>query len=316
MVNAYPSEIYPTCGELPQDRCRSLGPQRCGGRGCRAPAFDSARPAVPSSNWRRMQATPASYSYNGIEVQRPRYVNLPRGAALGWLHSAMARATLRCISQRPDVIHAHYAYPCGLAAERVARAWDVPFVLTLHGDDTNTHPYASQAARRRFIRAARRRSRTARREQRPVPAGQRVCQRRPQMLPIGINMRLFTAAPRPRNCAGNSGLPESEKLVLSAGCLLVAKGIRELIRAVQAFRNEPVRFVFAGEGPLEKEVRQSAGSIWMGLRTSDDVRCCWRRVTFRCSPRITRACRRSSWRPGRRDCLSSRFRGRNPGIAG
>ena len=58
------------------------------------------------------------------------------------------RAAARQFRTPPDLIHAHFAYPGGVAGIHLARQWGVPVVLTLHGDDVNTHPGRSARLRR------------------------------------------------------------------------------------------------------------------------------------------------------------------------
>tara|TARA_B100000686_G_C16805418_1_gene989811 strand:+ start:3747 stop:4673 length:927 start_codon:yes stop_codon:yes gene_type:complete len=52
-----------------------------------------------------------------------------------WRSYARALETEFVSKERPDVLHAHYAYPDGYAAVQLARRVDIPVVVTVHGHD-------------------------------------------------------------------------------------------------------------------------------------------------------------------------------------
>ena len=61
----------------------------------------------------------------------------------------------RVITDDVDVVHAHGAYPLGLAAVLEAKRKGIPCVLTLHGSDVNTVPDHSERHSRYFDQAVR-----------------------------------------------------------------------------------------------------------------------------------------------------------------
>jgi len=71
---------------------------------------------------------------DGVEVMRPRYLTLPRR----WLLQRAWRSYLGALHRAgtpADVIHAHCAYPDGLAAVHYGRWARIPVVITVHGHD-------------------------------------------------------------------------------------------------------------------------------------------------------------------------------------
>src|SRR5579863_4733783 len=99
-----------------------------------------------SPKWHLYKRTPRAYEINGVQVFRPTYPQLPRADTWGLPHRMIARAVERLNLPRPDLIHAHFAYPSGLVADTLARRWRVPWLLTLHGSDANIYPDASPLA--------------------------------------------------------------------------------------------------------------------------------------------------------------------------
>jgi teichuronic acid biosynthesis glycosyltransferase TuaC len=208
---------------------------------------------------------------NGVKVHRPRYLQMPRGNYLGWTHRQFARLAARELPKGFDVIHAHYAYPCGLAAVKAGRKPGVPILVTVHGSDVNSFPDVSRLTRRLFCDAIR--------DADIVTAvGQAVAERThartgrmPIHLPIGIQMQRFQNAPGKQAARSLLKLSPDATVVLYVGDLLAAKGIRELVRALESLRDPRILGVFVGDGPLCKEVRQSAVTRSDGTRPNEEM---------------------------------------------
>jgi glycosyltransferase involved in cell wall biosynthesis len=82
---------------------------------------------------------PRREQQSGIEVHRPRYLSIPGvlKSLDGYSMALGAFATARRLQRagRVDLIDAHFAYPDGLAASRVARWLAVPCTITLRGTE-------------------------------------------------------------------------------------------------------------------------------------------------------------------------------------
>lgn len=104
------------------------------------------------------ERAPAVEVRRGLNVLRPRCWPLP-GTAEWWgdayFATVYARAVRRYIAQfgRPDVIDAHFLYPDGAAAARVAEQLGIACVLTARGSDV-TYWMQRPRVRARVLRAA------------------------------------------------------------------------------------------------------------------------------------------------------------------
>ena len=93
----------------------------------------------------RMASTPARETRNGIDVQHPRYLLLPKiGMTMAPFSMALgARGAVQRLIDEGfdfDVIDAHYFYPDGVAAALLARHFNKPFTITARGTDLNLIP--------------------------------------------------------------------------------------------------------------------------------------------------------------------------------
>ncbi|MDR1961317.1 MAG: glycosyltransferase, partial [Gracilibacteraceae bacterium] len=111
----------------------------------------------------RFARVPGAEVYAGIPVYHPRVPELPRNLLFPWVHLGYRFAlapTLRRLRRegRPDVLHAHVAHPDGAAAAAFGRAWGVPLVVTVHGQDfaqtLRGHPRAARSVRETLAQAA------------------------------------------------------------------------------------------------------------------------------------------------------------------
>ncbi len=89
--------------------------------------------------------TPRRESRFGIDIWRPRYV-IPPKISMRLAPGALAESLRRRLDAfdadgwRPDFIDAHYLYPDGAAAAKVAHERSVPIVLTARGTDVSLIP--------------------------------------------------------------------------------------------------------------------------------------------------------------------------------
>jgi len=72
---------------------------------------------------------------DGVEVKRPSYLTLPRRMVFARAWRSHLAALRRAIDIPPDLIHAHCAYPDGLAAVQYGELLGIPAVITVHGHD-------------------------------------------------------------------------------------------------------------------------------------------------------------------------------------
>lgn len=187
--------------------------------------------------------------------------------ALGLQSRALGR--MLDAGPRPDLIHAHFAFPTGCYVQRAARRRGIPYVVTVH------ESYFEKAAGRALLR----------RPLRATLAGARriVCVssslrekvlrqfpeqgRRAEVIPNGVDPEVFRPPDRPA-AAGAGGGP-GPRLILVAN-LVPVKRPDLLVRAVSELRRAglPATAAIVGQGPMEPELRALAA----GLGVADAVR--------------------------------------------
>lgn len=98
----------------------------------------------------------------GLQVSYPRYLMLPK-VGVAFQAESMARGSVADVDAlgaqgwRPDIVDAHYLYPDGVAAARIAERLQVPLLLTARGTDVNVlarMPGPAAKIRRAIERAA------------------------------------------------------------------------------------------------------------------------------------------------------------------
>ena len=261
-TNLFPSSVMPTHGIFVYERMRRVAAEM--------PDFDWQVVApVPSVLWplrnatyRRWARVPLHERFHGVEVHHPRFRHWPglsvRRQADAVAHGAME--VVRALTKgRPAVIDAHYVWPDGVAASKIADALSLPFVVTARGTDVNVlaedptiaariQAMGSKASRLFAVsRALADRFATAAK----LPAD------RVQVARNGVDMERFRPGDR-RAARAALGLPMDARLVLGVGRLVSNKGFH---LAADCLRDLPsdVLLVLVGEGPDQARIAAIGG---------------------------------------------------------
>lgn len=87
-----------------------------------------------------MAGLPLEEVVDGVEVHRAKcwrrhrhYSTSPELATTLWTAYKCAAAVIK--ERRPDLIHTHFVVPSGMVARKLARDFNLPYVLTAHGSD-------------------------------------------------------------------------------------------------------------------------------------------------------------------------------------
>jgi len=226
----------------------------------------AAVPRFPFA-YRESASVPRIETVAGFSVRHPRYLHIPRlgmrmqpDTLAGAILREVARAGLR--AEDFDVIDAHYFYPDGVAAARVADVLGLPLVISARGSDINLIG-EMPAARKRMLRAAQR-------AQALIAVSDALAQRmktlgmpgeRLHVLRNGVDAQVF--APCERNEARDHlRLAREGALALVVANLVPEKGIDLVIRAVAA--SSSLRLLVIGEGPLRNDLRALAAALAPG----------------------------------------------------
>lgn len=98
------------------------------------PAFMAGR-----GKWGGYPSVPLQEQPDGFSVYHPRVLEFPRSLFFEFYPQTFARGIERVFTEQlargVDIIHAHVAHPDGAAALRFGRKYNIPVVVTIHGQD-------------------------------------------------------------------------------------------------------------------------------------------------------------------------------------
>ncbi|WP_342349207.1 glycosyltransferase family 4 protein [uncultured Nitrospira sp.] len=214
--------------------------------------------------WHEYSLIPTDYDIGSTPVLSPKYPFIPKWGDryhsflffLGLIRYAYALR--RCF--RFDVINAHWLYPDGVAAARLARIMGVPLVLSGLGCDVNMFLFEKRK-RGSILRALKQASRVTvvSEELKAHLLGVGIDHERVTVIRNGVNKQLFF--PRDQTETGTRlGLPQKGLCVLFVGRLAEEeeKGLRYLIEAFQELVRirKPLILYVVGDGPMLKPYQE------------------------------------------------------------
>lgn len=171
----------------------------------------------------------------GIEVFRPRYFSVPglfkqldgTFMALG----ALSTAKRLFMAGRVDIIDAHFLYPDGFAAVRVARRLGVPVTITMRG--TEVRHARAPALRRRLIEALRGATKVFSVSGSLRRLAIELGEHPDDVLVVGNGVDAVKYGPVDRCEARRSlGLPEDARVLVTVGGLVERKGFHRVIECL------------------------------------------------------------------------------------
>jgi glycosyltransferase involved in cell wall biosynthesis len=221
---------------------------------------------------------PSAEDVDGLRVTHPRYPVIPK-IGMSVAPALMARALGRHVSGllhrgKFDLIDAHYFYPDGVAAARIARKAGRPVVITARGSDINLLANY-KAPRRQILRAAADAAAiiTVSDALRVKLIELGVADEKITVLRNGVDLAAFR--PEARAATESAG-----PILLSVGNLVNGKGHDVAIRAVAGIAG--ARLVIVGDGPLRHELvalaqgQQVAERVtFLGQVDQDALRTCY-----------------------------------------
>lgn len=255
----YPNAANPTHGVFVENRLRAVLDREKIDIRVIAPVPWFPFPQKIFGQYGQFARAPKRETRHGIEVSHPRYP-LPPKVGMSWAPVALARCFGRELDRlanagwKPDLIDAHYFYPDGVAAARVAEARRLPLLITARGTDINLIPDFPRQ-RGMILDAARTANQSI-----------TVCSAlREEMIRLGANPETITVlrngvdlelfCPRARTAA-RERLGVEGSVLLSAGHLIDRKGHDLVIEALTELPG--VTLLIAGDGPEEASLRALA----------------------------------------------------------
>lgn len=273
LTRSYPSDLFPALG-LWIERPTVLLAETCDLSVVSPVPYCPWLPSLGAlRQYVRFRAIPRREIREGVSVQRPRVPIGPGRAFYGLesraIFAAVRRPVERLRADFPfDAIHAHFVYPEGAAARRLARHFGVPYLITEHAPWTPAW-FARRSVRREALLAARDATAllavsTSVRDSIIRYTGD---PERVQVIPVGVDAEMFAAAPEGGRRADQ---------ILFVGWLNYNKGVDVLLHAVDELRRRgrPGRVTLVGGSYYrdtqrqEVELRQLAASLNLGDRVT------------------------------------------------
>jgi len=255
----YPNAAQPNHGVFVENRLRHTLAQ--GGIEATilapVPYFPLANPAF--GRYAVYARVPRQETRHGLEIYHPRYPVIPRiGARFtpGFLYRAARRVLDRLIRDgaRFDLIDAHYFYPDGVAAARLASEMQIPLLITGRGTDLTLIPQ-TEPERSQIQWASRQASGliTVCEDLRQKLIGLGEEPSRIVSLRNGVDLKRFSPGDR---AAARQRLGLSGFTLLSVGSLIPRKGHELIIEALAELPDASL--MIAGSGPLRAELERVA----------------------------------------------------------
>ena len=215
---------------------------------------------------------PKTETRHGIRIDHPRYAMIPKIGMQSqpiFYHRALKRAATKLIEETGpfDLIDAHYFYPDGVAAAKLAEELSIPFTCTARGTDVNQIPTYSDFGRQAVLDTAQK-----------AAASITVCEAlRKELIDLGADgskihtLRngvdlegFFTPKVSREGLKATYGIPVNAPLVVSVGGLVERKGHHLTIDAVAELTN--VHLLIAGNGPEREALQARIEALQVGDR--------------------------------------------------
>jgi len=253
LSRSYPNDVFPTLGlwvEQPTVRLGRRHDVRVVSPVPWCPPLPQVGPLVQYARFRRVLRHEVR---GGVVVERPRFLVGPGSSTYMAEARSMARAVESAVermhAERPfDLIHAHFVYPEGVVAHRLARKLGVPFLITEHA------PWTGWLDRPGVARQA-------------IPAAKAAALLMPVSTSVERTIRAYAGVgPRTRvvpvpvdgELFRPTGSPRDPDRVLFVGFVNYVKGIDSLLRAMRHLvdRGSSARLVLVGGAHYRNTLRQ------------------------------------------------------------
>ncbi len=214
-------------------------------------------PIGPAS-WTELSRTSRRELRSGIEVERPRYLHIPRCPRANARRFARVGVRALLARSRPDVVIADYAWPASAAAERLVAA-GIPCVVNGRGSDVLQ--VAGEAGLGSELRAHLLAAGywCAVSEDLVARMDELAGSRSGVLVPNGVDSELFCIRERAA-CRAELAIAATDPLVLVVGHLIERKDpLLALAVFAELQKSLPnARIAFVGRGPLEGELEVAA----------------------------------------------------------
>jgi len=257
-TSIFPSQCTPTHGIFVHELVRGLS------------GLTQVEMVVPESGWaclRKRTSRLGSSSFQICKEHRCRFWTVPKllktfdASLMAYFsHTAFKAA----FNGKPDLVHAHYAYPDAAAAAILANRARLPLVVTCHGSDINF--LARESDRKMHIVQTLRQAAavitvSADLHDKVMALG--VPPDRIWTIPNGVDVSVFELGDKSQ-ARSKLELDDSSPLLLAVGRLEPVKGYDRLLRALVHLPH--ARLILAGQGSLRQSLERLATSLGINSR--------------------------------------------------
>jgi glycosyltransferase involved in cell wall biosynthesis len=179
-----------------------------------------------------------------------------------------------------DLVHAHFTWSSGYVGARLKEKYNIPFVVTAHGEDIYSLPFKDPVWKKNIeyvlnsadaiITVSRRNLECIRKLDVTTPV---------HLIPNGFRNDLF--CPKDQTDAREKlGLPQDRRIILTVGILEKVKGHRYLVDAVSTIirQRKDVLCVIVGDGGERSSLEDQISSLGLadhvilaGMRPHDEI---------------------------------------------
>lgn len=225
---------------------------------------------------------PAHETMDGIEVYRPRFFCLPGVLKRldGWF---MARATLPTVRRLAEqggapIIDAHFLYPDGWAATRIAARLGLPVTITIRGSKdewligTDREPFLVEA-----MRSANRLFAVSQALVRSVVQRLGIDADKVTVIGNGVDLERFAPVDR-AEARRRLGIAPGAKVIIGVGNLVPSKGFHRVIALLPELRRRHpgLMYLIVGGGSSQGDQRAELEALARRLGVAEIVRFCGR----------------------------------------
>ena len=209
-----------------------------------------------NDRWRHYRSIPSAYEHDGFPVRTFRVLIGPRHYGIGTIRYQLQTAVDREIAAfDPNIVQVHGLIPAGV----MALGSKVPYVVTGHGTEAYKAPFKRESLKKVAHQVVTHAAACVGVSAFVAERLRMFGARDPRVIFNGADDAVFY--PRSRSAArAELGLDAGAPTLLFAGHMLEQKGMRELLKAAFAIRNLRPQFIFAGDGELEGELRETLRS--------------------------------------------------------
>lgn len=267
LTTLYPNAAMPSHGIFVENRLRHLRATGAVENPVVAPVPWFPFRTQMFGEYGKFASAPRREERHGARIDHPRYLVIPKigmSLAPASLYKAFKSGYERVLRQgvKPDILDAHYFYPDGVAAARLARETGIPLAITARGTDINLIP-RYPGPRQAILEAAQTAGHmiTVCEALRRALIDMGVPAEKVTTLRNGVDLDMFH--PLDREWARRR-FAVGGRTILSVGHLIERKGHNFVIEALSEFPDTTL--LIAGEGPEEKALKALAARLGLSDR--------------------------------------------------